>query len=177
MSRFAAMVVAATAMTLSPGMDAFADDQEPATAHARLQLADGTPAGEVMLTETPSGVLIEAHLTGLPQGTHGFHIHQTGACEPDFDAAGGHLADPDGQAHGFLVPGGPHLGDLENIHVPETGELTVETFNTRVSLDENGALMDGDGAAILVHSGPDDYRSQPSGDAGDRIACGVIVAG
>jgi superoxide dismutase, Cu-Zn family len=147
--------------------------QESATAN--LQNQQGEDVGTVELRQMPTGVHIIARLTNLPAGEHGFHIHETGVCEGDFTSAGGHF-NPDGSEHGFLVEGGPHAGDLPNIHVPESGELTVEYVNDRVSLEEGaeGTLFDDDGSAIVIHSDPDDYQSQPAGDAGARIACGVI---
>lgn len=143
-------------------------------ATANLKDADGNSAGTVTLAETPNGVFLEAELTGLPPGEHGFHIHTTGKCEPDFGAAGGHLQG-DTEVHGFIVADGPHAGDMPNIHVPESGVLHVEVFNTAISFETgSGALFDADGAAIVIHAGADDYASQPAGDAGSRIACGVI---
>jgi Cu-Zn family superoxide dismutase len=143
-------------------------------AGADLMSADGSAVGTVTLTESPNGVRLQADLTGLPAGAHGFHIHETGACTPDFSAAGGHFAGG-AEAHGFDVQGGPHAGDVPNIHVPESGDLVVEVFNSALTFDEGeGALFDDDGSAIIIHSGADDYESQPSGAAGDRIACGVI---
>ena len=93
----------------------------------------------------------------------------------DFKAAGGHFKG-ENEAHGLLVGEGPHGGDMPNIHVPDSGALMIEVLNERVSLDGDDAtlLLDSDGAAVMIHSGPDDYESQPSGAAGDRIACGVI---
>lgn len=182
MTRFAATLASAIFMTLSPGMDAFADHHEagaqdiPASAHATLTRSDGGSAGHATFTDTPNGVLITAELSGLPAGPLGFHIHESGACAPDFSAAGGHLGSSvDGQAHGFFVADGPHSGDMANINVPESGALTVEVFNPRISFAGENALFDEDGAALVIHSGPDDYESQPSGAAGERIACGVIA--
>lgn len=144
-------------------------------ATAALKTAEGADVGSVTLTELPSGVLLEVDLTGLPAGAHGFHIHQTGSCSPDFGAAGGHFAGGDKQ-HGLKVEGGPHAGDMPNIHVPESGALSVEVVNTAISFhDGDGALFDDDGSAIVIHKGADDYESQPSGDAGSRLACGVIT--
>ncbi|HEX2256767.1 MAG TPA: superoxide dismutase family protein [Afifellaceae bacterium] len=147
--------------------------QESATAN--LQDQDGQDVGTVELHQTPNGVHIIANLTNLPAGEHGFHIHETGACEGDFTSAGGHY-NPGGAEHGYLAEGGPHAGDMPNIHVAEGGSLTIEVVNDRVSLEEGaeGTLRDDDGSAIVVHANPDDYESQPSGDAGNRIACGVI---
>ncbi|OXT02526.1 hypothetical protein B7H23_06430 [Notoacmeibacter marinus] len=145
-----------------------------ASATAALKGADGADHGSVMLKQTPNGVLLTLDLKDVPAGVHGFHIHETGKCAPDFKAAGGHFAE--GKDHGFLAEGGPHPGDMPNIHVDDSGALKQEVLNTRISLNEgeDGYLMDEDGSAILIHSGADDYQSQPSGDAGDRIACGVI---
>ncbi len=144
-------------------------------ASATLQNGAQGPAGSVALTQTPSGVLLTVTLSDLPRGAHGFHIHETGSCEPDFSAAGGHFA-PGDHAHGLKVKEGAHAGDMPNIHIGDDGKLKIEILNPDISLKqgENGYLFDKDGSAIVIHSGADDYTSQPSGDAGDRIACGVI---
>lgn len=125
------------------------------------------------LTETASGaVLFKADLTGLPQGIHAIHIHETGTCEaPDFKSAGGHLAV--GKEHGILSAGGPHPGDMPNMTAGADGTATLEYFLTGISMAD---VMDQDGSAVVVHAAADDYASQPAGDAGDRIACGVIEA-
>jgi Cu-Zn family superoxide dismutase len=159
-------VVSATVFTTASSM--------AAAATAKLTGPDGADTGTVTLTEMPNGVLLKAELRGLPQGEHGFHIHEKGACAPDFGAAGGHFAGGGGK-HGYAAEDGPHAGDMPNIHVPASGELTIEVFNGNVSLqDGEGMLLDDDGSAIVIHAKADDYKSQPSGDAGDRIACGVI---
>jgi Cu-Zn family superoxide dismutase len=119
--------------------------------------------------------LITLELTAAPPGAHGFHIHTTGKCEPPkFESAGGHF-NPDESKHGFLNPEGPHAGDMPNIHVPESGKLTVEVLNTLVTVGGENALLDEDGAALVLHADPDDYKSDPAGHAGGRIACGVIT--
>lgn len=134
--------------------------------------AGGKTVGEVTLTQTRGGgTLVNADLHDLPPGTHALHIHSTGACKPPFESAGGHF-NPDAKAHGFAAAGGPHAGDLPNIHVPGSGNLTVEAHTARLPLDAR--LFDSDGAAIVIHEGRDDYRSDPAGKAGSRIACGVI---
>jgi Cu-Zn family superoxide dismutase len=125
--------------------------------------------------------LIRAWLRNLPQGLHGVHIHDTGACSPDFDAAGGHYA-PAGPGHGFQNARGFHAGDLPNIHVHDDGTATVDVFAPRLTLrdypevDAPDPLDDGDGAALRVHAVGDDYRSEGAGSTGDRLACGVIAA-
>lgn len=140
------------------------------TLTATLHDPDGEEVGQVSLAGAPRGILVKAELDGLPPGEHAFHLHETGACEPDFGAAGGHL-NPDGLAHGFLSPDGMHAGDMPNIHVPRSTSLTVEVFATGASVE---ALLDSDGSAVVIHAGPDDYATDPAGAAGDRIACGVI---
>jgi superoxide dismutase, Cu-Zn family len=145
---------------------------------ARAILVDTTGAhvGAAHLVQTSSnGVLIRVELRNLTEGVHALHIHETGACSPTFEAAGGHFA-PEGNPHGILSEGGKHAGDLLNVHVPSTGEVVTERLATDVTLEENeeASLLDGDGSALIIHSGPDDYASQPAGDAGTRIACGVI---
>lgn len=133
----------------------------------------GQPVGSVTLTALPRGTLLHARLENLPPGVHAFHVHERGVCEPPFDSAGGHF-NPDDAAHGMLSPEGPHAGDLPNIHVPDSGRLEIEIFSGFLLTET--LLANPDGAAIVVHEGPDDYQSQPSGAAGGRIACGVIEA-
>ncbi|MFP4538908.1 MAG: superoxide dismutase family protein [Dichotomicrobium sp.] len=147
--------------------------QESATAN--IEGPDGTDLGTVELTQTPGGVLLVADLKGLPSGTHAFHIHAVGACDPDFQAAGGHF-NPTGAKHGFNNPDGPHAGDMPNIHVGSDGALKFEVLNTMVSLEqgESNSVFDEDGSAIVIHAGADDYATDPAGDAGERIGCGVI---
>lgn len=142
------------------------------TASAVLHNPAGEEVGTVELRQVPSGVLLRATLSGLPAGTHAFHVHAVGQCEPPFKSAGGHF-NPTGAKHGLASPDGPHAGDMPNIHVPAAGALTVEVFNNRLALDD--ALFDDDGAAIVIHEGGDDYATDPAGAAGSRIACGVIA--
>jgi Cu-Zn family superoxide dismutase len=144
-------------------------------AGATLKDADGKEVGTATLTDTPSGVLIRLDLTSVPAGNHAFHIHAVGKCEPpDFKSAGGHF-NPDKTEHGLENPEGPHAGDMPNIHVPADGTLNVEVLNVDAALSGDFALLDEDGAALVIHAGPDDYRTDPAGDAGARIACGVIA--
>ena len=126
----------------------------------------------MLLLAVPSGVLIDANLSAVPPGYHGFHIHEVGKCEPpDFKSAGGHF-NPEEDRHGLMTDAGPHAGDLPNIHVPENGKLRIEMLHQLVSLQ---GLLDDDGSAIVIHEGPDDYVTDPTGNAGARIACGVII--
>ena len=144
-----------------------------ATARATLAAPDGRAMGEVTLTQTRTGVLISAEVTGLSPGAHGFHIHGVGACSPDFKAAGSHFA-PGGEPHGYLHEEGPHAGDLPNIHAGADGNARAEYFTAAVTLDAGAdhSLFDEDGSAFVVHADPDDYLDV--GSAGDRIACGII---
>ena len=149
---------------------AVASGQEGATATAEMQNLDGQPVGQVQLQDTPNGLIVRAELTGLPEGAHGFHIHAVGACEPPFESAGGHF-NPEERQHGMENAQGKHAGDLPNLTVPASGEATVEHFAVGLSLDD---LSDEDGSAVVVHANADDYATDPSGNAGDRIACGIV---
>jgi Cu-Zn family superoxide dismutase len=150
----------------------------PGTPQARGSFinAQGQQVGTAHLAQTPAGVLITVELRGLPPGVRGFHIHQTGRCDAagGFDSAGGHY-NPRNQQHGYLVQGGAHAGDMPNQAVGSDGVLRAQVLNDKVTLGEGEAtLFDADGSALLVHAQADDYRSQPSGDAGGRLACAVI---
>lgn len=141
-------------------------------ANSKIEDSDGNVVGAATLQQTPAGVLLRVTFSGLPPGTHGFHIHETGTCEPpSFKSAGGHLMES-GSSHGYLSEDGPHLGDMPNIHVPDSGALELEVLTGVTDMDKQ--LFDDDGAALVIHQDADDYRSQPSGAAGPRIACGVI---
>lgn len=162
-------IIAVAALALAAlASPAFAVDK----ATALLKDADGKDVGKVTLIAVPSGVLLAVDLTDMPPGDHGFHIHGIGKCvAPYFKTAGGHF-NPEEDEHGLLNEAGPHGGDMPNIHVPSSGKLRVEVLNQSVNLGMG--LLGGEGTAIVVHQGPDDYVSNPAGDAGPRIACGVI---
>jgi Cu-Zn family superoxide dismutase len=144
-------------------------------AGAVLKDANGNEVGKVTLTSTPSGLLISVDLTAVPPGEHAFHIHAVGKCDPpDFKSAGPHF-NPDETKHGLMNPEGRHAGDMPNLHVPADGKLQVEVLNPTVTLSAESALLDADGAAIVIHASADDYKTDPAGNAGDRIACGVVT--
>lgn len=146
-------------------------------AEGELINAEGAVIGTVVMTEMEQGVHILAEASGLPPGVHGFHIHAVGICEPPFTSAGGHF-NPGNDEHGWDNPKGHHAGDLPNVHIQSNGALAVEYFTDDVSLDEGSdSLFDADGSSIVLHAGEDDYRSDPAGHAGDRIACAVISTG
>jgi superoxide dismutase, Cu-Zn family len=165
------------AALLLMGTAAGVSGQEPPTARAELLDRDGTRTGEVTLTQTPHhGVLLHIEAWGLEPGVHAIHIHETGRCDPpDFESAGGHF-NPTGAGHGALHAEGMHVGDLLNLHVGEDGRIVTERHAPRATLEEGSptSLLGGDGTAIVIHVSADDYLSQPTGDAGGRVACGVI---
>lgn len=146
------------------------------TAKAPLKDAGGKDVGTVDLIQTPHGVLLKLSLKGIPAGEHAFHVHAVGKCEPPFTSAGGHF-NPGGRKHGMEAADGAHAGDMPNLHVPASGELAIEVANPAVSLvkGQPNSVFDADGSAIVIHAKADDYKSDPAGNAGDRIACGVIV--
>ncbi|MCC5862170.1 MAG: superoxide dismutase family protein [Gammaproteobacteria bacterium] len=141
---------------------------------------DGNDVGTGTLIEGPHGVLIDLDLYGLPPGRRAIHIHSIGTCddpEEGFVASGGHL-NPEGRAHGLMNPEGPDHGDLPNIIVREDGTVQVELFSHLASLygaPGRAAILDEDGAALVIHQMRDDHISQPIGGAGPRIACGVVT--
>lgn len=145
------------------------------TAKATLKNADGKDVGSVTLTQTPHGVLLGLAVKGMPAGEHAFHVHAVGKCEPPFTSAGGHF-NPGNHKHGMMAAEGQHAGDMPNLHIPENGELAVEVQNAAITLEKGkpNSVFDGDGSALVIHVGKDDYKTDPTGDAGGRIACGVI---
>jgi Cu-Zn family superoxide dismutase len=141
-----------------------------------VQLRDqkGKMVGTVLLVDTPHGLLLRGTLMGLPPGTHAIHFHEIGKCESPFKSSGGHY-NPTKKEHGMKDAAGLHAGDLPNLVVPRNGKLDFELFAMDLTLaDGPSTVLDADGTALVIHAKPDDYTSQPAGDAGDRIACGVI---
>ena len=144
---------------------------------ASLQGPKGEAIGEAVLTETPHGVLVTATVHDLPPGLHGFHIHERGDCTPPFTSAGGHF-NPAHAQHGWENAHGAHAGDLPNVIVPDTCSAKLQFLAYGVTLKKNkpGSLLDKDGSSLVVHAGADDYRTDPAGNSGDRVACGVVSA-
>ena len=144
-------------------------------AKAELKDSTGKSIGSVEITSVRGGALLRIKASGLTPGDHGVHIHETGKCEGDFSSAGG-IYNPIGSSHGYLSDEGPMAGDLPNLIVPQSGEVEVEFINAYIVLskdaDEN--LLDEDGASLVVFEKADDHLSDPEGDAGARIACGVL---
>jgi superoxide dismutase, Cu-Zn family len=143
-------------------------------ANAQLKDGSGKAIGDADLVQAQGGVLIKLRLKGVPAGERAFHIHAVGKCEPPFESAGPHF-NPDNHKHGMLSGPG-HAGDLPNLHVPQSGELSVEILAAAVTLEKGkpNSLLDNDGSSLVIHTGTDDYKTDPSGNAGGRIACGVI---
>ena len=174
----------AVLLSVASGLTLFAQvstetGDETRTGHAGARLMDlaGRIVGEARLQEGPHGILFRLDLTRMTPGVHALHLHERGLCQaPTFASAGGHLGAPD-STHGFLTPGLMHAGDLPNVHVPTSLTGTLEHFLPGLRLRASAAaLLEGDGTAVVLHAGSDNYRTEPAGAAGERIACGVIVA-
>jgi Cu-Zn family superoxide dismutase len=145
-------------------------------ASAALKTPDGKPVGEAQFTAAPDGVALTVTVTGLPQGTHGIHLHTVGSCQaPDFASAGSHW-NPMKKMHGLDSPQGAHMGDLPNLVVNADGTGTLKATIKGATLGKDAmGLFDSDGTAIVIHAAPDDYKTDPSGSSGARIACGVVT--
>ena len=158
-------------LAVAPGM------AETVIARAEFKNPQDATVGEATLRETGDGVQIHLVLRNLHAGKHGFHIHENGSCVgPDFESAGGHF-NPTGKQHGFENPAGPHAGDAHNIEISSDGSLETTILSKHVTLREGKAnsLFKPGGTALVVHAGQDDQKTDPAGDAGPPIACGVIT--
>ena len=142
-------------------------------AQAELKTADGTRVGTAVAEEIDGAIRVMVEVAGVAKGVHGTHVHAVGKCEgPDFASAGPHW-NPSSHQHGKDNPLGPHSGDLPNLSVGDDGrDRTIFTLPQGTY----AGLLDEDGAALVVHAGPDDYKTDPSGNSGGRIACGVFQA-
>lgn len=144
-------------------------------AAADVKGRDGKELGTVSLVEATSGVLLRVKLKGLAPGAHGFHFHDAGKCEGDF-ASAGQIYNPLGAKHGFLNEEGPMSGDLPNLYASASGEVDVEIFSpfATLSKDAEEALLDANGATVVIFEKLDDYVSEPEGNSGQRIGCGAL---
>lgn len=157
-----------------PVIEVNKDEEEQVT--VKLFNQNKEAVGVVVLTENGQEVKLTLKGENLPPGLHGFHIHEYGLCEePTFESAGGHF-NPDNKKHGFNHDEGPHAGDLPNILVQDDGSIEKVYINDRITLkkDHPHSLRGETGSSLIIHADIDDYISQPAGDAGERIACGVI---
>ena len=133
----------------------------------------GQSLGQVRMWETPGGVTFRIGAAGIAHGIHGVHVHAVGRCDgPKFESAGPHW-NPAAKKHGFNNPAGPHAGDLPNVTVPANGVLQEAISLPGASF---AAMLDADGAALVIHARADDFVTDPSGNSGDRIACAMISA-
>ncbi|WP_150291894.1 superoxide dismutase family protein [Sphingobium estronivorans] len=159
-----------------------ASSAEPASrtapmAHATLLAGDGAARGTAMVTEAADGLHVMVKAQGLTPGMHAVHIHATGACTgPDFTSAGGHW-NPTSHKHGKDNPQGMHMGDMPNMIAGADGAGELEYVIPGGAI-RGGAtpLLDSDGAAVVIHAQADDYKTDPAGNAGGRVACGVLSA-
>jgi Cu-Zn family superoxide dismutase len=170
MSRLA--LLAAALVAAAPAFAA------PASAHADLADAKGAKVGHAVLSETKGGVHVVVQVHGLAPGKHGFHVHAAGKCDaPDFMTSGSHF-NPGGKKHGLKSATGPHLGDMPNLEVGADGKGEGHFMLKGVALSEaaNG-LFGPAGSAVVIHEKADDETSDPGGNSGARIACGVVTRG
>ena len=145
-------------------------------ARADIKNAQGNTVGTASLRETRDGLLIMVNVKGLPEGLHAVHIHAVGKCEsPAFTSAGGHF-NPLNKKHGLKNPDGPHAGDLPDLYVNSDGLGRYEALLESMTLGPGQtSIFDSDGSAIVIHLTADDNMTDPAGNSGDRIACGVIT--
>jgi Cu-Zn family superoxide dismutase len=154
-----------------------AQDQ-PRMAWAELRDQSGESIGSAVLREEGSQIRLVVQASGLTPGRHGIHVHAVGRCEqPGFQSAGGHF-NPLGKKHGLESAAGPHAGDLPDLEADASGHVQYVAVTDRVTLGPGStSIFDADGSAIVIHAAADDQRTDPSGNSGDRIVCGVLISG
>ena len=170
--------LAGAALAALPFLTPVASAQTAGSATAEVRTPDGRMVGTATFTPTSGGARITGRFTGLTPGLHGIHVHETGVCEgPAFASAGGHL-NPAGRQHGFENPAGAHEGDLPNLEVAANGVGSIDAVVEGATFDTSPtSLLKPGGTALVIHADPDDEMTDPAGNSGTRIACGVVVAG
>ena len=169
------LAVGVAAMLLG-GCAGMTAEKEPLSAEAALKDKDGKDVGRATIIEMGEGVRIAVTGYRLPPGAHGLHIHAVGRCDPpQFTSAGAHF-NPASKQHGTQNPAGPHAGDLPNLEVAASGEGGFDATTKLVTLGPGPtSLLGPAGSALVVHAAADDYKTDPTGNSGERIACGVIT--
>lgn len=174
MNRYLAAAATVAAVATLAGCSTVADLPAERLGSATLSLANGVPAGTAQLWAHGDQVSLSLVLTGVAAGEHGVHLHMVGECrQPGFTSAGGHL-NPLAKHHGAMADGGSHFGDLPNITIGTNGTGTVTADLNATRAQAMQWIFDADGTAVVVHAAADDYKTDPSGNSGARIACGVI---
>jgi len=162
-------------LTLGLFLVLVAPSRSAAKTKVEVKDGQGKAVGDIVIWDEGPGVALELKLHDLTPGEHGIHFHQVPKCEgPDFKSAGGHF-NPEGKKHGFDSPDGHHAGDMKNFTVGADGKASVRLEDSDVTLKDGPHSLLSSGAAVVVHAKADDYKTDPSGNSGDRVACGVIT--
>jgi superoxide dismutase, Cu-Zn family len=171
---FVKLLCASILVSLAAGCSMSTEPASQAT--AELKDKDGKAVGVATFRESSGGVTVDLNVKGLTPGLHAVHVHAVGKCEaPAFTSAGGHF-NPAQKKHGYKSPEGAHAGDLPNMLVAKDGTGRFEAFTDGITLKSGAtSVFDKDGSALVIHAGVDDYATDPTGNAGDRAACGIIT--
>lgn len=169
----AVVLLSAACATSGGKAESVAKGGQPGAKAILAPTAGHTVNGIVTFTKVADGVLVQADVTGLTPGAHGFHIHEHGDCSaPDATSAGGHF-NPTGHQHAAPADEERHAGDLGNLIADETGRAVYEWVDPKMELSGDHTII---GRGVIVHDSEDDFATQPTGNAGGRVACGVVIA-